>query len=56
MFHHKEIKDFVTDNKWTKESIRKRRDKIIEFILNEWGLEHNLSRICNTKGEKNGSD
>ena len=56
MFHHKEIEDFVTDNKWTKESIRKRRDKIIEFVLNEWGLEHNLSRICNTKGEKNGSD
>jgi len=34
----------------------KRSDKIIEFVLNEWGLEHNLSRICNTKGEKNGSD
>ena len=45
MFHHREVEQFVRDNKWTREAIRKRRDKIIEFVINTWGLEQNLRKF-----------
>jgi uncharacterized protein with ParB-like and HNH nuclease domain len=53
MFHHREVEDFVEDGKWTKESIRKRSTRIIEFVLNTWGLERNLSRIKKMEKDKN---
>lgn len=56
MFHHREVKNFAKNGKWTKESIKSRRDKIINFVLNEWGLESNLEKIIATKGKKNGNN
>ena len=44
MFHHREVGNFAENGKWTKESIKKRRDEIIGFVLNEWGLERNLKK------------
>lgn len=45
MFHHREVEQFVRDNRWTKEAIRKRKDKIVEFVINTWGLEQNLKKF-----------
>lgn len=52
MFHHREIEDFAENGKWTKESIKRRKDKIIVFVLNEWGLERSLERMTTTKGSQ----
>jgi len=45
MFHHREVADFAEEGRWTKKSIERRAKKIIEFVLNEWGLERNLERM-----------
>ena len=45
MLHHREVADFAEEGRWTKESIKRRAEKIIEFVLNEWGLERNLERM-----------
>lgn len=45
MFHHREVEQFVRDNRWTKEAIRKRKDKIVEFVISTWGLEQNLKKF-----------
>ncbi|MDY5557604.1 DUF262 domain-containing HNH endonuclease family protein [Helicobacter sp.] len=38
----KEIKKFVANEKWDKEAINKRREKLENFVLETWGFEKNL--------------
>ena len=45
MFHHREIENFIKNNRWSKESIKERTNKIIKFVLNAWGLETNLEKM-----------
>jgi len=53
LFHHREIKDFVKNSKWGKESIKERSNKIIEFVLDTWGLERNLNRMKSSQSCEN---
>lgn len=56
MFHHREVESFAKDNRWTKESIKERSNKIIEFVLNTWGLESNLKRMKNSGKKRDEND
>lgn len=38
MAQHREIKDFVDNNKWDKEAINNRHEKIKEFVLKTWSF------------------
>lgn len=38
----KEIKKFVANEKWEKDSINKRHKKLENFVLETWGFEKNL--------------
>ena len=45
MYHHREIETFAENGRWTKNSIRKRTETLVEFILDTWGLERSIKRM-----------